>query len=395
MILTQAQTLVLAMGVFFVGVFTHSHFRFFKKYNIPEPVIGGLLFSLLMTALYKFYSIDFVLDQEIQSDLMLTFFATVGLNAKFSLFKKGGKKLLIFLGVAVLYLFIQNIIGVGLATVLGLNPLIGLLAGSITLSGGHATGASYALKFSEIGGGIEIAVACATLGLVLGGMIGGPVSQYLIAKHKLAPDEKVLDPDDALKEHGFNEPEVVTTTSVLQTLICAFFCIFIGQKSSVFFQDSALHVPDFILVLFAGIIITNILDLTKNYSIKQQSLDLVNMTSLTLFLSLAMMSLKLLQLVHLALPILLIVGVQAIVIALYSSFVTFRALGKDYEAAAIAGGHCGFGLGATPTAVANIESITNRYGPAPHAMFIVLMIGAFFIDIANAVVIQIFLQLFS
>ena len=145
-------------------------------------------------------------------------------------------------------------------------------------------------------------------------------------------------------------------------------------------------------MLFVGIVITNLLSLKEGFQVRQQSLDLVSMTSLTLFLSLAMMNLKLLALVHLALPILLIVGIQAAVMALYSIYVTFRALGKDYEAAAIAGGHCGFGLGATPTAVANIESIINRYGPAPHAMFVVLMIGAFFIDIANALIIQIFLH---
>lgn len=393
--LTQAQTLILAMSVFFVGVFVHANFRFFKKYNIPEPVIGGLLFSLLMTVLYKYYSIELRLDHEIQSDLMLTFFATVGLNAKFSLFRKGGKKLVVFLAVTAAFLFVQNIVGVSLAMALGLNPLFGLLAGSITLSGGHATGASYALRFSEISGGIEIAIACATLGLILGGMIGGPVSQFLIAKYKLAPDKKVMDPDDALKDRGFNEPELVTTTSVLQALICCFFCIFLGQRLSAFFPGSSFNIPDFILVLFVGILITNLLSLKQTFQIRQQSLDLVSMTSLTLFLSLAMMNLKLLELVHLALPILLIVGAQAAVMVIYSVYITFRALGKDYEAAAIAGGHCGFGLGATPTAVANIESIINRYGPAPHAMFVVLMIGAFFIDIANAVIIQIFLHFLS
>lgn len=392
-VLSQAQTLLLAMIVFFVGTYFHSYIYFLKKFNIPEPVIGGLIFALVMTALYHHSNINLTLDHEIRDDLMLTFFATVGLNANFSLFKKGGSKLISFLLVTVLYLFVQNLIGVSMAKAMGIDPLLGMLAGSITLSGGHGTGASYAMKFGAINGAMEIALACATLGLVLGGIIGGPVSEWLIEKHKLAPENKVLNPDDALKEHGFNEPEVVTTSSILQVLLCSFLAIFVGNELYELTTSYNLTIPKFILVLFVGIILTNLLNTTKNAKLQQQSIDLVNMISLSLFLSIAMMSLKLWQLLDLALPVLAIVAVQAVAMAIFAYHVTFRALGKDYEAATIAGGHCGFGLGATPTALANIESVTNRYGPSPYGMFVVLMVGAFFIDIANAIVIQLFLSL--
>lgn len=399
LVLTQAQTLLLAMLVFFLGTFLHSQLSSLKRYNIPEPVIGGLIVSLTFTVLYKFYHLEFVLDQELKNDLMLTFFATVGLNAKFSSFKKGGKKIVVFLGVAVVFLVVQNIVGILSAKALGIDQVLGLLAGSITLSGGHGTGAAYAIndKFAATNGAMEMAMACATFGLVIGGIIGGPISQLLIARHKLAPDNKVQDPDEGLKDHGFNEPETVTTRSILQVLLSAFASLYsgtwLGEKINPLLMAYSpnMKIPDFILVLFVGIIITNLSDITRKYKLHQQSTDLVNMSSLTLFLSIAMMNLKLWELVNLALPLIGIILIQTLCMALYSYYVTFRALGKDYDAAVIAGGHCGFGLGATPTAVANIESVTHRYGPAPHAMFTILMVGAFFIDLSNIIIIQFFL----
>ena len=397
--LTSAQTLLLAMFVFFLGAFLHSHFRAFKKYNIPEPVIGGLLVSLVFAFLYKVYQVELVLDQELKTDLMLTFFATVGLNAKFSSFKSGGKKIFMFLMVAGGFLFIQNFVGIACAKLLGIEAVLGLIAGSITLSGGHGTGAAYALheKFAAISGSMEVAMACATFGLVLGGIIGGPVSQLLIARYKLAPDNKVKNPDEGLKDHGFNEPETVTSRSILQVLLSSVVALYVGTWLSGILNpllvsySANMKIPEFILVLFTGIVITNLSDLTTKYKVHKQSIDLVNLLSLTLFLSTAMMSLKLWELVDLALPLLIIIIVQTVVMALYSYYVTFRVLGKDYYAAVVVGGHCGFGLGATPTAVANIESLTNRYGEAPHAMFTTLMVGAFFIDITNMIVIQLFL----
>ena len=399
LVLTQAQTLLLAMLVFFVGTFLHSQLSSLKRYNIPEPVIGGLIVSFIFTLLYKFYDLELVLDQELKNDLMLTFFATVGLSAKFSSFKKGGKKIIIFLFVAMFFLVVQNLVGILSAKALGIDQVLGLLAGSITLSGGHGTGAAYAIndKFAATSGAMEMAMACATFGLVIGGIIGGPISQLLIARHKLAPDNKVQDPDEGLKDHGFNEPETVTTRSILQVLLSAFAALYSGTwlaaKINPFLMGYSpnMKIPEFILVLFVGIIITNLSDLTSKYKLHGQSTDLVNMSSLTLFLSIAMMNLKLWELVNLALPLIVIILVQTICMALYSYHITFRALGKDYDAAVIAGGHCGFGLGATPTAVANIESVTHRYGPAPHAMFTILMVGAFFIDLSNIIIIQLFM----
>ncbi|MDD9950844.1 MAG: sodium/glutamate symporter [Zetaproteobacteria bacterium] len=390
-LLDQTQTFLASLVVFFLGSLIHARFYGLRKFNIPEPVIGGILVALVFTFVRHQFEIQIVRDMGVQNQLMYAFFATVGLSARFSLFKNGGKAIFTFLSVAVFYLVIQNLIGVSVASMVGLDPRFGLLAGSITLSGGHATGASYAAQFHHLEGAVEIALACATFGLVLGGIIGGPVSQWLIARNDLAPSDKVNDPDECLKGHGFNEPELVTTWSTFQVLFLCLLAMVSGDLLSKFVHFERILVPEFIWILFSAIFWTNIAALHPKTQLQDQSIELVNMISLSLFLSLAMMGLDLMELVNLALPVLAIVIVQVVALVIFTTQVTFRLLGKDYDAAVIVSGHCGFGLGATPTALANMESITNRYGAAPSAIFVVLMVGAFFIDIANALVIQGFL----
>jgi len=390
-VLNQAQTVLMAVVVFFIGTFLHGRIFVLRKFNIPEPVIGGLFVAALFAFLFYRWGIVIHIDTKIRDDLMLLFFATVGLNAKLTLFKKGGPKLLVFLGLATLFLLLQNAVGVLLAKLFGLHPLLGLIAGSITMTGGHGTGASYAMKFVHVEGAMEIAMACATFGLVMGGLIGGPMAEWLIGRYRLAPDSQVKNPDETLLHHGFREPELVTTFSVIRVLALSFLAMVSGRYCYGLFGHLA-NVPEFIFVMFIAIGLTNISLLTKKVEVQSQSLSLVNMLSLSLFLSMAMMSLKLWHLVDLALPLLVIMVAQAVTMCLFSYYVTFRVLGRDYDAVAIVSGHCGFGLGATPTALANIESITHRYGPAPSALFIVLIVGAFFIDITNAIVIQFYLS---
>lgn len=394
-LLDQTQTFLASLLVFFLGSLIHSKFYGLRKFNIPEPVIGGILVALAFSFIHHHFDIQIIRDASVQEQLMYAFFATVGLSARFSLFKTGSKAIFTFLTVATAYLFIQNFVGVSVASLLGLHPFFGLLAGSITLSGGHATGASYAAQFNHLEGAVEIALACATFGLILGGIIGGPVSQWLIARHDLLPSEKVNDPDSCLEGHGFNEPELVTTWSTFQVLFLALLAMTSGDIISKLIHIEGLVVPRFIWVLFSAIFWTNLASLHKKTELQVQSIELVNMISLSLFLSLAMMGLDLMELVNLALPVLTIVTVQVVLLILFTTQVTFRLLGKDYDAAVIVSGHCGFGLGATPTALANMESITNRYGAAPSAIFVVLMVGAFFIDIVNALVLQVFLGFIS
>src|SRR3989338_1315061 len=228
-VLNQTQTILLALGVFFIGTLLHSRFFLLRKFNIPEPAIGGLFFACFFAFLFYRYGITVQIDTSIRDDLMLVFFATVGLNARVTLFKKGGTKLILFLALASLYVFIQNAVGITLAKLFGIHPLLGLIAGSITMTGGHGTGASYATKFAHIEGAMEIAMACATCRLVMGCLLGGPMAEWLIAKFRLASEEKVNNPDEALHSHGFHEPELVTTSSLMQILGLTFLAVVGGR----------------------------------------------------------------------------------------------------------------------------------------------------------------------
>ena len=389
------QTFMLSLLVLFGGGLVTRRVYFLRKYNIPEPVVGGIIFSVLAGVLFTQFNFSLILDTQIRETMMLCFFATIGLGANLKLLRRGGVKLLIFLVAATLLVVFQDLLGMLLAKVLGLHPYIGLLAGSITLSGGHGTGATWAVKFAEVPGAMEIAMACATFGLVFGGVIGGPVAESLIARYRLAPDEKVRDPAAALRDHGMDEPETVTAKKVFEVIFLVALCVGGGSIVQNLLQEQRLPVPTFIYALFMGIILTNSLELMAKYTIPKQTLDLVSVLTLTMFLVQALMGLKLWELINLALPLLVILLMQTVIMWLFAYWVTFRLMGRDYEAAVVAGGHCGFGLGATANAIANMEAIVMRYGPAPQAFLTVPVVGAFFIDVINAGIIQGFVFFFE
>ncbi|GLS84562.1 sodium/glutamate symporter [Paraferrimonas haliotis] len=396
-----AESLLVAMCVLFVGYFISRRSAFLKNYNIPVPIIGGLIMAVLITALHM-QGITIAFDLPLKDTLMLMFFASVGLAANFKLLAKGGAKVFLFLGVATVYIVIQNTIGVSVASAFGLDPLLGLVAGSITLSGGHGTGAAWAQTFSETYGieTLELAMAAATFGLVMGGMIGGPVAQKLIKKHQLRSSYEMPTPGN----HHIDNPDVVTyidteedritAKSTIQTLFVLLLCVVFAGHAKEWvdaFEISWLKIPNFVYALFIGVVITNLCDFTNSYKINKETLDALGTISLNLFLAMALMSLKLWELLDLALPLLAILLVQTVVLALFCYWVTFRVMGSNYDAAIMAGGHCGFGMGATPTAVMNMGTLVTRYGPSPQAFVVVPIVGAFFIDIANLIVLQTFI----
>lgn len=390
------ETTLVALFILFSGYFLNNKIGFLKQNNIPEPVVGGVAFSVLTMILYLQFNITFEFDMTIKNPLMLVFFTTVGLGASLKLLAKGGPKVLLFLGVASLYLVCQNAIGVLLAMVTDLHPLNGLLAGSITLSGGHGTGATYSDLFTNsqnIKGTFELAMASATFGLILGGLIGGPVTQMLLKKYNLQPDE--TDPQKITEGITYNpdDEDKVTPKVMMETLLIILLCIVLGTLAYNFFKKVGVPLPSFICPLLVGIVVTNICEQTKVYTINKECIDLWGTMGLSIFLAMALMSLRLWELVNLAGPMLFILLTQTVFLACYTYFVTFRLMGKNYDAAIIAGGHCGFGLGATPTAVANMEALVSKYGPSPTAFLVVPMVGAFFIDISNTIVIQLFLAL--
>lgn len=387
-------TLVAASLVLLLGRGLVTRVGFLRAYNIPEPVAGGLVVALVLLIL-RTIEFEVRFDTSLQTPLMLAFFATIGLSADFASLKKGGRVVGIFVLAVTGLLVVQNAMGIGLATLLGLDPLMGLLTGSVTLAGGHGTGAAWSSTFSEkygLASASELAMASATFGLVLGGLIGGPVARLLI-KRVQTPG---LEHGKPQCPKGFEQPNKersITPFSFIETLALIAVSLLAGNLLNGLLHGTAFELPTFVCVLFVGVLLRNGLSALGLYQVFEREVSVLGNVSLSLFLAIALMSLKLWDLAALALPIFLILAAQTLVMALFAIFVTFRVMGRNYDAAVLAAGHCGFGLGATPTAIANMQAVTQRYGPSQIAFLVVPMVGAFFIDIINVVVIKLYLAL--
>ena len=398
--LDSRQTVILAILVLFLGRFINQKIYLFRHYSIPEPVTGGIIASLFFSSLYFIFDlkIDFSLDQ--RDSLLVIFFTCVGLSAKFSTLLKGGKPLVILLVVAVVYLCIQNITGIGISMITGLVPQTGVLGGSVALSGGHGTAIAWAPNFVDdynINNAMEIGIACATFGLVLGGVAGGPIANYLIKRYQLKAniDDTAVSESINLKD----ETKTITVNSTYSVLLVLCISIGIGLQLHQLIIFFGFKLPVFVPCLFGGILLTNTVPYVQEKVWKKVSwpagtpaLALLSDFSLGLFLAMSLMSLQLWSLIDLAGPILLLLVAQVLVASLFTIFVVFRVLGKTYDAAIISSGYIGLALGATPTAIANMTAVTKKYGASPQAFIVIPLVGAFFIDIANAVVIQTFLN---
>ncbi len=388
------QTLAIAIGILFTGGFAIAHIGFLRENNIPIPVVGGILFAALNAVLYAAFDLELSFDSVLRGPLMLIFFTTIGLGADLRQLRRGGPQLVLFGAVCLAFLVIQDGIGVLAALGTDLHPLVGLLSSSITLSGGHGTGAAYAERFASdqnIAGTMELAMACATFGLVIGGLIGGPVAARLIRRRGLEPTRPELAPERPDTDVPHEAP--ISGETLLRTLFVVLLCLIGGDLLVELFAGAAFTLPGFVWCLFLGVLARNALSQVPRVALHLRTVGVIGSLSLGLFLAMALMSLKLWELVGLAGPLAIMLAAQALGMVLFASFVTFRVMGAHYDAAVIAGGHCGFGLGATPTAIANIEALTLRYGPSPQAFLAVPLTGAFFIDFMNALVIQGFLAL--
>jgi len=389
------ETLLVALVILFLGYFLNSKISFLKNNNIPEPVVGGIAFSLFMAVSHTYFGLSLQFDMSLKNPLMTMFFTTVGLGASLSLLVKGGPKVVLFLLVATLYLIVQNATGVAYALLTGIDPLMGLVVGSVTLSGGHGNGATYAdLFISEYnmpGNTFELAMASATMGLILGGLVGGPVSRRLISRNKLTADKPDVNSDEIVT---FNpeDQDLVTPKKMMETLFVILVCMVLGHEGYILLKENGMTLPAFLIPLLLGVVATNVSEIVPKFRINKACVDLWGTMALSIFLAMALMSLKIWELSNLAGSMFFLILLQASFLMLFAYFITFRVMGKNYDAAIIAGGHCGFGLGATPTAVANMESLVARYGPSRQAFLVVPLVGAFFIDITNAVIIQIYLS---
>ncbi len=395
--LDMVQSIAVAVLVLLLGEYLVRKISFLEKFCIPAPVVGGIIFALLALILHTTGTLDFQIDGTLRVLAMTAFFTSVGFSASFKLLKKGGLKVFIFLGCAVVLVVLQDVLGVALAKVFNLNPLIGLATGSIPMTGGHGTSAAFGPVLEAAGatGANAVAVAAATFGLIAGSMIGGPIGKRLIEKNNLVEKRRALASSgkatveiDDLEEK--ERPLVASrfSSATFQILLA----MGLGTIFSTLLEKTGMTFPPYIGAMFAAALIRNISDATHAYEVPKIEIDIIGGVSLSLFLSMALMALKLWELAELAIPMLVMLVGQTLLMGLFAYFVTFNIMGRDYDAAVLAGGHCGFGLGATPNAIANMNSIAKRFGPAPEAFFILPLIGSLFIDFFNAGIITAFVN---
>ena len=399
-------TLVIAVLVLLIGRQLTQKISFLRQYNIPEPVAGGLVAAIAAYGLHSLAHLSLHFDSTVQNIFMLMFFSSIGLSASLVKLKKGGRALLVFLICVALYVLVQNAIGMSLASLLGLDPLIGLIAGSITLTGGHGTAGAWGKILENdygIQGAIVLGMASATFGLIIGGIMGGPVAKFLIRRHQLAEeipqhlhdDETPPSAETAVAPFEYpRKTRLITASNAVTTLGMFAFCIYTANWMAELSAGQWFELPTFVWALATGVLLRNILENIFKVNIFDRAIDVFGNASLSIFLAIALLSLQLWLLADLAGALVVILIAQTIGLALFTIFVTFWMMGKDYDAAVLCAGHCGFGMGATPTAIANIQAVTNTYGPSHKAFLVVPLCGAFFVDIINAVVIQGILSFF-
>jgi ESS family glutamate:Na+ symporter len=396
------QTVAFAGVVLFIGYGIRRVIPVLTRYNIPAPVVGGLLVAVVVLIARRYEASLFQFDTTLQSPLMIAFFTSIGFGASFSLLKVGGPQVVFFFMIATIFAVAQNVVGALLAMPLDMHPLFGVLCGSVTLTGGPATGLAFAPLFEQAGvtGAATIAVAAAMAGIISGGLIGGPLATFLIERYKLTPPRNSPTPataaqtaanivEDQMREPATATPsgEDVETYALLKSLVVILVAMWIGSWVSAWFKSLHITLPAYIGAMLVAAIIRNFDDVTKKIKLSQRVIDDLGSAALALFIVMALMTLKLWELAGLALPLLVILAGQVILIAVTSLWPIFPLMGRDYESAVIGSGFCGFMLGTTANAMANMKTLVERYGPAPRAFLVVPMVGAFFIDFTNALII--------
>ncbi|WP_196221291.1 sodium/glutamate symporter [Sansalvadorimonas verongulae] len=384
--------LILSIFVHYLGNFITRHIHALEEYNIPAPVTGGLLVSLLFTLLREQGWIQPVFELELRNLFLLMFFSTVGLSARLSLLMSGGRTFVILIGVMCVFLCLQNALGLGAALVLGETPDKGLLAGSVAFAGGHGTAITWGLHLEGEGykNAQEFGLAAATLGLILGGVLGGPVAQRLIVKKRLY-DNSTESPY-VLEGQPLNEFSHVTIDRVIRVMLEIALTIAVGKLINEWLQKQHLVIPEYLPVLLVGVVIANITDVMKIRS-DAGTLRIWSEVSMAICMAMSLMSLQLETLTQTASSLMVITVLQSIMIVIFGYHILFRLAGRDYDAAVITSGFIGSGLGATPVGMANVDTITQRFGMSPKAMLIIPLLGSFFTDVMNAMVLRTFLGL--
>lgn len=386
------QTLSLSVVVLMLGQFLKQKINFLEKFCIPSPVVGGLIFSVLTCILYSTGVVEFTFDDTLREVCMVFFFTSVGFQANLKVLKSGGKALAIFLGLVIALIFMQNLLAVGVSHLIGLDSLVGLCTGSIPMVGGHGTAGAFGavLEDFNVQGATTICTAAATFGLVAGSLIGGPIGKRLIEKKHLL--DTIVTEDDSLlieEEKKHERHSNMYAAAVFQLILA----VGLGTIISELLTKTGLTFPIYIGAMIVAAIIRNVGEYSGKFDIYMGEINNLGGICLSLFLGIAMITLKLWQLAELALPLMILLGAQLLLIFLYTYFVVFRVMGKDYDAAVLAAGTCGFGMGATPNAMANMQVLCDRYAPSVKAYLLVPLIGSLFADFINSLVITLFINI--
>ena len=386
------QTLALSVVVLMFGQFLKQKINFLEKFCIPSPVVGGLIFSVLTCILYSTGVAEFTFDDTLREVCMVFFFTSVGFQANLKVLKSGGKALAIFLGLVIALIFMQNLLAVGVSHLIGLDSLVGLCTGSIPMVGGHGTAGAFGpvLEDFNVQGATTICTAAATFGLVAGSLIGGPIGKRLIEKKHLL--DTIVTEDDSLlieEEKKHERHSNMYAAAVFQLILA----VGLGTIISELLTKTGLTLPIYIGAMIVAAIVRNVGEYSGKFDIYMGEINNLGGICLSLFLGIAMITLKLWQLAELALPLMILLGAQLLLIFLYTYFVVFRVMGKDYDAAVLAAGTCGFGMGATPNAMANMQVLCDRYAPSVKAYLLVPLIGSLFADFINSLVITLFINI--
>lgn len=392
-------TVAFAGLVLFMGYGVRRLLPVLAKYNLPAPVIGGLIIAIIIT-LAKSQQVNLIqFDTTLQSPLMVAFFTTIGYGASLSLLRVGGPQVMKFLAIAVVFAILQNVVGVVAAVSFGLHPLLGVLTGAVALTGGPATALAFAPLFEQAGvtGATSAGVASAMGGIVMGGIIGGPIATWLIQRYGLIKTAKPTEIDTPVAAHvveahlpdgsaAVPEGEDKESYVLLKSLVIILVSMWAGSWISKGLATLGMTLPPYIGGMLVAAFLRNLDDKTRWLGLNQQTLDDIGNVALSLFIAMALMTLKLWEIAALALPLMVMLALQVLLIVIGCIYLIYRYMGQDYEAAVMSGGFCGFMLGTTANAMANMEALVERYGPAPRAFLVVPMVGAFFIDFINALI---------
>lgn len=390
--LDMYQTLAAAVLVLLLGNYLKKKIYFLQKFCIPAPVIGGLIFSIMTCICYVTGIAEFSFDDTLREVCMVFFFTSVGFQANLKVLKSGGKSLIVFLGLVIVLIILQNLTAVGLAKLLNLNPLIGMCTGSIPMVGGHGTAGAFGpvLEDLNIKGATTICTAAATFGLIFGSLIGGPLGKRLIEKHSLLntaanEDDSLLVEDEKKHERHTN----MYADAVFQLILA----IGVGTIFTMLLTKTGLTFPIYIGAMLAAALMRNICEYTGIATIHMGEINDLGGISLSLFLGMAMITLRLWELASLALPLVILLAAQVLLIIIFTYVIEFNIMGRDYDAAILVSGTCGFGTGATPNAMANMQAVCDQYVPSIKAYLLIPLVGSLFADFLNSLVITFFINL--